>query len=404
MLDVDTDPWPFPLYHRSLLTIVWAFYISAGTNYDENITPRTRRLVDSLVAALRAADFFCGETAASQRRKHTPSDLFPIRFMLEQQHKSFIAHLFKADAQLAIITQQPPALHACELDVALPATFSQLSCYGVCDFTEWHELLARLRPDRRISRFLESPEPAATFGGTQMLVEDIHLGLCGLVPRAWELARTSRSNDDSQRACRLHEVLTSRLAFWRGHLLAFHAAMVTDGVLRSVYTGKEDQPDHVMSALSGEADVMYHLLSLLANTHAPSQPGPIGRGRISALPGHAMRNIYHAVCIGALHLSGDKWKGCRPPLLDQARIFARECVITMMGDECWCTPPVTKSQINLALLDAHIEKEDELYRLSLSKFWLHVDGAPLCTCRGSGFLFKTGLIDTDEVNSELEGG
>jgi hypothetical protein len=356
---------------------------------------------------MRDVGFFSGERATRQRQQHTPGDFFPFRYMVEQHHKSLVANLFKVDAHLAVITQQPPALHACELDVSLPTTFSQLNCDGVYAFMECHRILAPLRPGRLLSEFLESLEPAATFG-SYMLIEDVHLGLCGVVLQVWELAYAHKPDGNRGQAHRLYNTLVSRLRFWRGHLQALRAGIVTDNMLRSAYNAKEEDQNTVMPTLLNETEAFYHLLALLVSTHAPLQDqisGPQLLSKAASLPPKAMRSVFHAVCIGALHQVAREEQHCRPPILQLARTIAREYIVTILENSCWCSNSsntLASSHLNLALMDAGVEREDDVCHMPLGKFWLHVDGKPLCACGESDFLAKTGLADVDEIEDNTE--
>lgn len=309
---------------------------------------------------------------------------------------SIVAHLFKIDGHLAVLTQQPPQLRSFELDVSLPATFSQLNGYGIDVFWKRHSSLHSARPDTDMSAFLEDPTP--TFQGSHMLIEDVHVGLCGLTSRAWQLTQLVRIGSRPETANNIHSSLVASLSFWRGQLRACQHDLSSGerGPLGSAYLGESEKPEAIMQSLLDETLAWYHLLSLVIAIHGPNDLSDktnlsdLDLSRSDLLPPFAMKSVYHSLRIGVLCSARPD---CRPPILQHAQMFAREGLETMLEDSCWCT--FSSSRLELTSDDIQLEGEESICRIPLGKFWLFVDGNPLCTCDKSTFLDKVGLADAE---------
>ncbi|KAH6693936.1 hypothetical protein F5X68DRAFT_228341 [Plectosphaerella plurivora] len=384
-VDIETEPWPTTTYQGILLTIIFATYLN-----EEESVQKANLLVNLFINALRTTDYFCSSTATRQRLIHFPGDFIPWKYMLEQQWKRIIAYCLKIDAHLAILTQQPPCIQLCELDATLPDTFSQMMGYGLDVFWARHEPMKILRKETSITSFFEDPQP--TFN-TDMLSEDVHLGLCGLANKTWRLAQLRRVGKSSQEATTLQADLAARLLSWRKHLQTQSVMMKKCPGFRAAYLGREERPEPIMSSLNDESLALYHLLALLVNTHSPSDLDQSERSldpdrpsKAVLLPPLAMKSVYHALCIGALCLSRD---GCRPAILHHARVFAREFLESMLENECWCRDG--GSRLELASKDIRLDQEEGVCATSLGPFWLSVDGVPLCACEQSNFLSNVGL-------------
>lgn len=399
-LDPDSEPWPFTTYQAILLTIIFATYTG-----EEATLQKARRLTDLLTTSLRAAEFFSSETAKTQGERHFPGPWPPWRFMIGEQQRRIAAHLFKVDAHLALISQQqPPALRACELDVPLPSALAQVTGRSLGAHHVRQAALQHVRKETLLASFLETP--AATFGASTILVEDVHIGLCGLAAKAWRLAQTRRQRRPSDGANLIYRELTESLRFWRSHLQILRVAVGSDPLLRSAYHYQDDRPDdNAIRAILDETLALYHLLSLLVRNQAPSDilsldavhttqlPSTQGASP-GVLPPEAVTSFFHAICIGALNLKLARRNDgcCRPPILRHAVIIAQEYVTSMLGDSCWCA--FSGSKIDLALADAQIEREDAICGVPLGGiFWLFVEGQPLCACDRSSFLLKAGLLE-----------
>lgn len=291
---------------------------------------------------------------------------------------------------MAILTQQPPCLHCCELDVTLPDTFSQLNGYGLDAFWARHAAMKVLRIETCIPSFLEDPQ--ATFN-TDMLSEDVHIGLCGLAHKTWQLAQLRRVGKVNQKANKLQTELMAQLLSWRKRLQTQSIMMKKCPGFRAAYLGREERPEPIMRNLNEETLTLYHLLALLVNTHSPTDLeeserslDPDRPSKAILLPPGAMKSVYHTLCIGSLYRGRE---GCRPAILHHARIFAREFLESMLEGSCWCE--FSGSRLELAARDIQLDQEDGICSTSLGRFWLSVDGVSLCACEQSTFITDVGL-------------
>ncbi|KAF5022999.1 hypothetical protein F66182_4957 [Fusarium sp. NRRL 66182] len=387
--DVDVEPWPFENYQAILLTIIFATYLGR-----EESIQRAKGLADLFATTLRTANFFSEGAARVQAENHFPGSYTPYRFSIDENRRRITAFLFKIDAHLALITQQPPALHGCELDVCLPSTFSEVNGNGLDVFMARNMALGGQRKHSSMASFLY--KESETFG-RHMLAEDVHIGLCGIVPRVWKLSRLTAR--DPAQASELQSRISEHLRRWRGNIQILRTEAATNALLRSAYHGKEEQPDHVLKPLLTENIALYHLLALLTTIHAPSAAHVelSNLGKLSTttnLPSEAMKSILHAICIGSLYRRNlDNNNGHSPPVLHHARIIAREYIISILDGCCYCTSGT--SRLDMAVADINIDLDDVIFELPLERTWLLVDGISLCACEDSVFLVTVGLAGDD---------
>jgi hypothetical protein len=262
--------------------------------------------------------------------------------------------------------------------------------YGLDVFWARHAPMKLLRKETSITSFFADPQ--ATFN-TDMLSEDVHLGLCGLANKTWRLAQLRRVGKANQEASALQTDLAAQLLSWRKRLQTQTVMMKKCPGFRAAYLGREERPEPVMNSLNEENLALYHLLALLVNTHSPTDLeeserslDPDRTSKAVLLPPMAMKSVYHALCIGALSLNRE---GPAPAILHHARVFAREFLESMLEGECWCG--FSGSRLELAARDVRLEQEDGICATSLGRFWLSVDGVPLCACERSAFMSNVGL-------------
>jgi len=119
----------------------------------------------------------------------------------------------KIDSNMSLLNDRPTELHVQELRLPLPVTFAQWNSYGLCI---WMQRAQDEPADRELYRPLDVAQNPLAPGVPTLLVEDIRLSLCRLVPKIWEYCHEpqvpgSPHND----RCRL----LSELDIWTAHLV-----------------------------------------------------------------------------------------------------------------------------------------------------------------------------------------
>lgn len=128
-----------------------------------------------------------------------------------------VVSLYKIDAYLAIIRDQPPLLHREELDVSLTSTYSLWNAWGLDVFFKRLPHEPADRAGFKFSEVLSNPTSSAR---SLLLIEDIQLGFCGIALGVWNHTQRRRrgarpsapSNTDSQAS------LSWQLECWKEEL------------------------------------------------------------------------------------------------------------------------------------------------------------------------------------------
>jgi hypothetical protein len=192
------------------------------------------------------------------------------------KYDRLVANLIKIDAYISLFQGKPTptALQHEELDVRLPWTFAMWNAYGLNVYYERNPKEPQHRERRKLLEIAHNPEP---FVVSQILVEDIQLALCGMLPSVWRHAQLRRCGSAVLPSDLNEESLSRRLDAWKLRLDEFaaicQALSLSNGPAQyplRAYLGEEDQktPSWRLVVLSrvtslvSEATVFYHLLSL----------------------------------------------------------------------------------------------------------------------------------------------
>jgi hypothetical protein len=187
-----------------------------------------------------------------------------------------VACLFKADAYFAALLAEPPSLNYGDLDVQLTATYSIWNAHGLHIFSRRipEEPLDRIK--WKMSALCSHPQSVSP---SLLLIEDIHLGLCAMIPRVQQYREACRNssvenitlNPDTRTA------LLGELVLWKNHLDAIsfvidpeNSTNTSQNPIVKAYYGDEesDSPMLLSSVLARvrsimlETTMLYHLLSL----------------------------------------------------------------------------------------------------------------------------------------------
>ncbi|KPM42731.1 hypothetical protein AK830_g3797 [Neonectria ditissima] len=206
--DLAEQPWQTDLYQSIVLHIIFAFYYG-----DEKIIARAVLLKGMLVAVLREIEFFVCSSSGHQQRIHFPGTFLPWVQSIRERWKRTIASLYKIDTYLSIARWQPPTIHREELDVALPSTFALWNAHGLDVFFKRLPQEPADRTSYKLSEITNNPNSRAR---SLLLLEDVHLALCGLHPGIWNhlqiTRRTGAVGLDSLRSLAWH------LETWKAEL------------------------------------------------------------------------------------------------------------------------------------------------------------------------------------------
>lgn len=208
------QPWPMEWYQAVLLNIIIGII--------RNELPRSRLLCSLFITHLRVVGVFDSTVAEAQRGKYHPGGFHPFVLSTIEKRGRLIGYLFKADALLSLLDEQPPMLHAEELDARLFQTFALWNAYGLHVFPKRHRDEPGHRSSHRLRDIISCPFGITT---ASILAEDVEFGLWALVLGIWQLRQHQRmakgrnpdatitnGNDDTSKA------LVDRLRGWKYHL------------------------------------------------------------------------------------------------------------------------------------------------------------------------------------------
>lgn len=191
---------------------------------------------------MRSTDFFIQSQALSILQSEYPGDYGPWIGMFMDEWKRFvifsllqyrisyrcrlICNLFKVETQLSLLYRQRPRLLNKELSTPLPSTFSLRNCYDFGTFTHREKRESSGR-DVKLSMMMRYPD---WFLPDPLLVEDIHLGLCGLAFDLFEQPQphSVSSARDNASAISSRANIMRRLAIWAEHIKAISQKLSSD--------------------------------------------------------------------------------------------------------------------------------------------------------------------------------
>lgn len=241
---------------------------------------------------MRSTGFFTQSKAQSILQSEYPGDYGPWIGMFTDEWKRFvifsllqyrisyqcrlICNLFKVETQISLLYRQHPRLLNKELSTPLPSTFSLRNCYDFGTFTHREKREGSGR-NIKLSLMMRYPD---WFLPDPLLVEDIHLGLCGLAFDLFELQPHSVSSEgDNTAAISSRANIVRRLGIWAGHIevisqkLSSEASSPGGHDLVEAYLQREDETDvlpydrsvvkHRIQDILQDATTLYHQLQTL---------------------------------------------------------------------------------------------------------------------------------------------
>ncbi|KAK8061672.1 C6 and C2H2 transcription factor [Apiospora phragmitis] len=188
------EPWPMEWYQAVLLNII------IGTIRNE--LPRSQLLCSLFIAHLRLVGFFDSAVAEAQTKIYHPGTFLPFVLSTIEQRSRLIAYLFKADALLSLLDDQPLMLHAEELDTRLPQTFAL-----------WNALRGWKYQLTGIQRMCSTSDATTGEDGANALrLIRAYRGDDDAKPtEEWQQLARNRATNRVREAMKLHDVLESSL-------------------------------------------------------------------------------------------------------------------------------------------------------------------------------------------------
>ncbi|RDW60601.1 hypothetical protein BP6252_11984 [Coleophoma cylindrospora] len=198
-------------YESMLLNVIFAY-----SSHREDLVARATILLSLIITALRQNGLLSSEMEAGREKAYKPDVFLP--FVLSTREKR--------------TSGQCQHLQIEELDVSLPSTFSLWNTHGLDEFYKRHPQEPTTRVGIRLFNFLRHPE---LLDPLAWLVEDVHIGICGMHWAVWRYNRTRQNGEVIEPNSK--DQLEKQLDFWKVQL--DRVAGLCDNVLLKFYLGSE---------------------------------------------------------------------------------------------------------------------------------------------------------------------
>ena len=168
------------------------------------------------ITYLRQLGLFNSAALDAHQEKYCPGT-YPLYILqTRERYKKLAGLVFQADAHLALAYGQPPMLHRREIDVELAVSFGLWNAFGI------NVCIKRLSEEpvgRSTTTISEMTKKADAFRRSPLLIEDVHLGLCGLLQTVWVLAESSSSKEGQSLCINPYDALIiENLDSWKREL------------------------------------------------------------------------------------------------------------------------------------------------------------------------------------------
>lgn len=223
-------------YQAVLLSIIAGLCIR-GTR----ILTKVRLLCGLFVAHLRCVGMFDLGAAAHQSATHFPGTFPPYKAWVVDRRARLVSYLFKVDAFLSLACGQVPHMQLEELDILVPQAFGPWNAFGIAVFAKRMTATHNRRIAQHLIGHLRQQGPAPT----ELLVEDIEIGLCGLARDVWVCGaqrQSGRGDGDARYA------VLERLDDWRRQLERLQA------VTQLTPSDESREPHTLLLAYRGDDD------------------------------------------------------------------------------------------------------------------------------------------------------
>ncbi|KAK9319149.1 hypothetical protein V1517DRAFT_61441 [Lipomyces orientalis] len=179
---LEGEAWPIELFQAVLLTLIFSLYRT-----DKSTLSRATLLRSAFITRLRDIGAFNAELLADHLKAHFSGIYAPYTLSMREKFKRLLALTYQFDVYFALAHGKPPILHRQEVGVDLPTSFALWNAYGLDIFAKRQPEEPPGRSGFQISEMTNYP---GSFTSSQLLVEDVLLGLCGLLQAIWVLTQS----------------------------------------------------------------------------------------------------------------------------------------------------------------------------------------------------------------------
>ncbi|KAK7744001.1 hypothetical protein SLS62_010362 [Diatrype stigma] len=257
--------WPIDFFRAVLLNLMFSLYRT-----EETILSKTMLLRSLFMTYLKQLGLFSSAALDIHQQRHCPGTYPPYVAQARDRYKKLAALVFQLDAYLALASGQPPLLHRQEIDVEMASTFGLWNAFGL---DVWSKRLSDEPAGRTaftVAGMTQSPD---SFKSSPLLIEDIELGLCGVLQAVWVLAESFPSKSRGYFNTAFQKVLViDKLDSWKAELdrtnELINAGNITNGAAKYLllaYRGEDDSAAASLeriTTLVRDSMILYYFLKL----------------------------------------------------------------------------------------------------------------------------------------------
>ncbi|OKL63656.1 hypothetical protein UA08_00073 [Talaromyces atroroseus] len=374
----EGQAWPIELFQAVILTLIFSLYRT-----DKTALSRAMLLRSTFITFLRELGAFDAEILASHLKTHYSGTFAPYTLSMREHLTRLLALTYQFDVYFALAHEKPPILHRQEVDVGLPNTFALWNSYGidVFDARQPEEPLGRI--EFRISEMTNRPD---SFTSSQLLVEDVQLGLCGLLQAIWVFRQSSSSSKTERHpsSALQNALLIEILDDWKLELDKINklanARSMTSNATRTLLLAYRGADSSVAASLEKintlvqDGMILYYYLKMYHNAGLvkTQTEEPHTDETLWTLNKYGRKALVCALQILKLVESIGAWKACLNPLIRHALAMGlnvtKTALVSGQKRECEC---LTNDGQHA---DVNLQQWTEIG----GPIW--IDGTPVCLC------------------------
>jgi hypothetical protein len=366
----EAQAWPIEHFETILLTLVFSLYRT-----DKSALSRVNLLRSTFITILRELGAFDTYTLTNHLKSHFSGPFAPYTLSMREKFTRLLALTYQFDAYFALAHDKPPMLHRQEVGAGLTSTFTLWNAHGIDKFA------ARLpdEPPKRsgcqVSEMTSRPD---SFQSSQLFVEDVQLGLCGLLQTVWVLRQSPSSKTGGYPGNTFQKILLiETLDEWKYELDKISkladARNITNKATRDLLLAYRGEDDSVAASLERittliqDGMVLYYYLKLYY--HA---------GVVETQPEDTLKNNKHSreALGGALQMlkmvESIGATACLNPVIWHALTLGVNVTKSLLnsGQKCECLNEEGRHEANISL---------QQWTETGGLVW--IDGTPVCVCK-----------------------
>lgn len=230
------------------------------------------------ITRLREIGAFNTQLLNSHLKAHFSGTFTSYTFSMRERFNRLIGLTYQFDVYFALAYEKPPILHRQEVGADIPSTFAVWNAHPISVFDK-----RRLEepPERCRFRISEMTDCPGSLPASQLLVEDVLLGLCGLLQNVWVLMQPLPLKEREHPGDRVQGVLlTKTLDAWKYELdkirkLAETRNITTDAGRRLLMAYRGENTSMLaslerISTLVQDGMVLYYYLKMYHYTGLPA--------------------------------------------------------------------------------------------------------------------------------------